>query len=107
MRIARLIAGLLVLCLPLVAGAAKKDRGKGQEQGDASVMQAETFKGLELRGIGPALMAGRIADIAIHPEDQSTWYVAAGSGQRLEDDQRRHGHGRRSSTIRGRIRSVA
>ena len=39
-----------------------------------------TFKGLELRGIGPALMSGRIADIAIDPTDQSTWYVGAGSG---------------------------
>jgi len=26
-----------------------------------------TFKGLEWRGIGPALMSGRIADIAIDP----------------------------------------
>ncbi len=25
-------------------------------------------------------MSGRIADIAIHPEDEATWYVAAGSG---------------------------
>jgi photosystem II stability/assembly factor-like uncharacterized protein len=41
---------------------------------------AQTFQGLELRGIGPALMSGRIADIAIHPQDRSTWYVAVGSG---------------------------
>ena len=39
-----------------------------------------TFKGLEFRSIGPAFMSGRIADIAIHPERQSTWYVAVGSG---------------------------
>jgi len=39
-----------------------------------------TFKGLELRGIGPAFMSGRIADIAIDPTDQSTWYVGVGSG---------------------------
>lgn len=36
--------------------------------------------GIKLRGIGPALMGGRIADIAIHPAQPSTWYVAAGSG---------------------------
>lgn len=40
----------------------------------------EILAGLELRGIGPAFMSGRIADIAIHPEDQSLWYVAVGSG---------------------------
>ena len=41
---------------------------------------AEAVKGLKLRSIGPALMGGRIADIAIHPTDRSTWYVAVGSG---------------------------
>ena len=39
-----------------------------------------TFKGLEWRGIGPALMSGRIADIAVDPQDRSTWYIAVGSG---------------------------
>ncbi len=43
-------------------------------------LSAKTFKGLELRNIGPALMSGRIADLAIHPDDYSTWYVAVGSG---------------------------
>jgi len=41
---------------------------------------ADTLAGLEPRGIGPALMGGRIADIAIHPTKSRTWYVAAGSG---------------------------
>lgn len=36
--------------------------------------------GLQLRGIGPAFMGGRISDIAVSPTDQSTWYVAVGSG---------------------------
>ena len=49
-------------------------------QTESDPLGAETFKGLELRGIGPALMSGRIADIAIHPRDRSTWYVAVGSG---------------------------
>ncbi|WP_435625659.1 WD40/YVTN/BNR-like repeat-containing protein [Flagellimonas sp.] len=39
-----------------------------------------TFKGLEFRSLGPALTSGRIADIAIHPENESIWYVAVGSG---------------------------
>jgi len=45
-----------------------------------SLWDAERFKGLELRSIGPAFMSGRIADIAIHPEDDNLWYVAVGSG---------------------------
>ena len=35
---------------------------------------------LDLRSIGPALMGGRIADIAVDPKNQSIWYVAVGSG---------------------------
>lgn len=41
---------------------------------------ATAADGLPLRGIGPALMGGRIADIAVSPTRPSTWYVAAGSG---------------------------
>jgi len=45
-----------------------------------SRMSADTFAGLSLRGIGPALASGRVSDIAIHPSDPNTWYVAAASG---------------------------
>jgi len=65
---------LFVICalaLPLAA-AENEEPTKG--------MTANAFKGLEFRSIGPALMSGRIADIAIHPADFSTWYVAVGSG---------------------------
>ena len=37
-------------------------------------------RALKFRSIGPALMSGRIADIAIDPVKPNTWYVAAGSG---------------------------
>ncbi|WP_373019379.1 WD40/YVTN/BNR-like repeat-containing protein, partial [Muriicola sp.] len=36
--------------------------------------------GLKLRNVGPAFLSGRIADIALHPEDPNVWYVAVGSG---------------------------
>lgn len=41
---------------------------------------ADAVSGLSLREIGPALMGGRIADIAVNPSDKSTWYIAVGSG---------------------------
>lgn len=44
------------------------------------IWDSDNFKGLEFRNIGPALMSGRIADIAINPKDESQWYVAVGSG---------------------------
>jgi len=47
---------------------------------NAQKLTSKTFKGLEFRNIGPALTSGRIADIAIHPENENIWYVAVGSG---------------------------
>jgi photosystem II stability/assembly factor-like uncharacterized protein len=51
-----------------------------QDSPPAGHMNPETFAGLQLRSIGPALMSGRVSDLAVHPHDQSTWYVAVGSG---------------------------
>lgn len=45
-----------------------------------SLFSAGVFSGVSFRSIGPAFMSGRIADIAIHPEDDNVWYVAVGSG---------------------------
>ena len=54
-------------------------RTTAQEE-DPSPWSDEAFAGLEFRSIGPAFMSGRIADIAIHPEDDNLWYVGVGSG---------------------------
>ena len=70
---ARRIAGLLPLFALLSSGAAFA-------QDDEPGFNEATFKGLEMRSIGPALMSGRISDIAIDPNDTSTWYVGVGSG---------------------------
>lgn len=51
-----------------------------QKTEPGNLMNTETFSGLKFRSIGPALMSGRIADIAIHPENHHIWYVAVGSG---------------------------
>jgi len=63
-------AAVAALLLPAAVAAA--------ESGDR--WTAESFEGLELRNVGPAFMSGRIADVAIHPERTSTWWVAVGSG---------------------------
>lgn len=47
---------------------------------DKTLMTEKLFKGMELRGIGPAYMSGRIADIEVDRNDPATWYVAVGSG---------------------------
>ncbi len=73
MRTPKLVAAAALLLLSPSIGA----------QGDASTTsswQSETFDGLQFRSIGPALMAGRIADIAIHPDDPNRWVIGVGSG---------------------------
>ncbi|MEE4258810.1 MAG: hypothetical protein V2I62_03560, partial [Bacteroidales bacterium] len=50
------------------------------QEKETALFSNETFSGLELRSIGPSFKSGRIADIAIHPENNNTWYVAVGSG---------------------------
>jgi photosystem II stability/assembly factor-like uncharacterized protein len=35
---------------------------------------------MKMRGIGPAVMGGRIAHVEVDPNTSSTWFVAAGSG---------------------------
>ncbi len=56
--------GLMLLIIPL----------------EAQKINSKTFSGLPFRNIGPAFTSGRIADIAIHPENENVWYVAVGSG---------------------------
>ncbi len=51
-----------------------------QEKKQSNLLSDSTFAGLKMRSVGPAFMSGRIADIAIHPDDYSVWYVAVGSG---------------------------
>ncbi|MEL6429881.1 MAG: glycosyl hydrolase [Planctomycetota bacterium] len=67
-----LLAPLTLLLTPILL--AQADPPAAEEDSGPS------FSGLELRGIGPAFMSGRISDIAVDPADASTWYVAVGSG---------------------------
>src|SRR3990172_2667921 len=41
---------------------------------------ASAARGLHLRSIGPALISGRVSDLAVHPTDKKVWYVATASG---------------------------
>ena len=74
------IVALALLCVPAVDAQKKKGKEEAAEEEDTSKLNSGTFSGLELRSIGPALMSGRIADIAVHPTDRSVWYVGVGSG---------------------------
>jgi len=63
---------LTLLLIPAVLAAATDD--------EAHWLTAETLKGLELRGIGPAVSSGRVSDIAVDPDDHSRYFVTVASG---------------------------
>ena len=52
----------------------------GQEKINQKPSLSSALDGFKFRSIGPAFMSGRIADIAIDPKNENTWYVAVGSG---------------------------
>ena len=65
-----LFAALLVSYIP--AQSQDKEKGKSPIE--------NALGGFSFRSVGPAFMSGRIADIAIDPNNESVWYVAVGSG---------------------------
>jgi photosystem II stability/assembly factor-like uncharacterized protein len=79
---------ILLLSLGLLGTSLHAQRAnRGRVQADAevskrdqSVLSEATFSGIKLRNIGPAFTSGRIADIAVHPDNDNVWYVAVGSG---------------------------
>jgi photosystem II stability/assembly factor-like uncharacterized protein len=70
-------AALLVAILfaPLAA-----QEGKEKENKPPELMSGETFRGIALRNVGPALTSGRVIGFAVHPENRSIYYVASASG---------------------------
>ncbi|GAA4816215.1 VPS10 domain-containing protein [Litoribaculum gwangyangense] len=68
MTLSKTIFTILFTCLFFITGNTQEKKTDS------------TLTGLKFRSIGPAFMSGRIADIAIDPQNQNIWYVAVGSG---------------------------
>ena len=66
------ILPLFVFFLTISFSQKKKNASEGLKSSDLT--------GLKFRSVGPAFMSGRIADIAINPNNENEWYVAVGSG---------------------------
>ncbi|HWN43474.1 MAG TPA: glycosyl hydrolase, partial [Thermoanaerobaculia bacterium] len=73
------IAIATVLAAPLAAQAAGSKSAKAPASGPESSL-AQASAALPFRAVGPHLMGGRLADVAVHPTAPGLWYVAAGSG---------------------------
>src|SRR5262249_29548524 len=73
----RLVRSLGIVCLVAVFTAAQP---KEEEKPPTDRLSTATFAGLKVRSIGPALTSGRVVGFAVHPNDRSTYYVAAACG---------------------------
>ena len=73
----RLLIILLAFLLftPIDANSQRK-----RNQKDNSKAEKVSLNAFKFRNVGPAFLSGRIADIAIHPNNENIWYVAVGSG---------------------------
>jgi len=67
------LTALVIAFVPALLLADKKDDKKKPSN-------VNGISSIKWRSVGPALMSGRIADIAIDPENPNVWYIAAGSG---------------------------
>ncbi len=83
----------LVLAVPTTLPAAQAARGVGKppaapaasgsdDSGEESkdLFSPATFANLKLRSLGPALMSGRVGDLAVDPANPARYFVAVASG---------------------------
>ena len=85
---ATVLAAFLVAAAAAAPAATKPARSKVAPAaippaGEAP-LRAEQLAGYRWRSVGPANMGGRVADIAGHPTDPATFYVALGTGGLLK-----------------------
>jgi photosystem II stability/assembly factor-like uncharacterized protein len=71
---------LLTLLVFFIGTAGYSQRNRGATAANNQKEEKLSLGALKLRNVGPAFLSGRIADIAIHPDNDNVWYVAVGSG---------------------------
>lgn len=71
---------MLLLCLSVISFAQKKSAPPPAKEETKDVLQSSLFSNLKFRSVGPAITSGRIADIAVNPNNHHVYYVAAAAG---------------------------
>lgn len=70
----------ILLSVVIIATSSFAQKKKGKDSNDDSPVNASLVSGLKWRSVGPALTAGRIADIAVNPQNPAEYYLAIASG---------------------------
>ncbi|KPQ16829.1 MAG: hypothetical protein HLUCCX10_07380 [Algoriphagus marincola HL-49] len=69
---------LIILSFALLWSPSFAQKKNSEEK--AKDLASQSFSAFAWRNIGPAFTSGRIADIAIHPNNRNVWYVGVASG---------------------------
>jgi hypothetical protein len=83
MRLSVVASLTLAGLVPSLAAAQERERRRPPPDPVPALADSETVvltKPLKARAIGPAVMGGRVSDIALDPQDPYTYYVALGTG---------------------------
>jgi photosystem II stability/assembly factor-like uncharacterized protein len=72
-----ILTSLLIIGLVIPSFSQKKKNGDDEPM---SKVNSSLVSGLKFRCIGPSLTAGRIADIAVNPDNTSEYFIAVASG---------------------------
>ena len=68
----------MLMAFSIDMAAQKKSKNKSDDK--EFTYSSDLVSGLNVRGIGPALTSGRIADLAVNPSNPFEYYVAVASG---------------------------
>lgn len=71
---------LLLLCLSISILAQKKPAPAPAKEESKDAFQSSLLSNLKFRSVGPAITSGRIADIAVNPNNHNEYYVGAAAG---------------------------
>ena len=71
---------ILYICLLLSIPFYAQKESNSKKEKKKSALEKVNISGLKFRSIGPALTAGRIADIAVNSRNPKEYYVAVASG---------------------------
>jgi photosystem II stability/assembly factor-like uncharacterized protein len=79
----RLVATTTFIATALALGPTARGGAQPAASGGGNASDPWTpaaFSEFRLRAVGPALMSGRINHVAVHPDDEQTWYIGVASG---------------------------
>lgn len=75
-----LLALSFLLCGQAMAQKKKQKEDTPAKEETPIELKSSTYSALSFRSVGPAVTSGRIADFAVHPDNQDVYYVATASG---------------------------